>query len=101
MVLYQAILPRRATSITAPGSIPESMCCCVMASIRASWLDESPTSSGVGAIGKMDSARAPALPESTNRTNRLAARLQWIIGFPIFCPAVSPTGAVQGKLSAA
>ena len=57
MVLCQAILPRRATSITAPGTSPVSTYFWVTASMRASWLEDRPTSSGVTAMGRTGSAQ--------------------------------------------
>ena len=49
----QATLPRRATSITAPGTSPSSMCFWVTSSRRLSCVEERPTSSGFDAIGRM------------------------------------------------
>ena len=57
MVLCQAILPRRATSITAPGTSPDSTYFWVTASMRASWLEDRPTSSGAAAMGRTGSAQ--------------------------------------------
>src|SRR5947209_19082439 len=54
----QAIFPRRATSMTAPGTSPSSICCLVTASSFLSWTDDSPTSSGEAAIGTGVSACA-------------------------------------------
>src|SRR5690349_12996464 len=65
--LSHAILPRRATSMTAPGTSPSSICCFVTASSLLSWTDDSPTSSGDPAIGTGISARAiVAAPMSAN-----------------------------------
>src|SRR6267154_1526595 len=55
-----AILPRRATSMTAPGISPSSMCFCVTSSSRFSCVEERPTSSGFDAIGRMPSSACAA-----------------------------------------
>src|SRR5688572_4998599 len=51
MTLNHAICPLRATSITAPGSTPDSICRAVTVSMFASRSDDSPRDSGDVAIG--------------------------------------------------
>src|SRR6478672_5404014 len=55
-----ATLPRRATSMTAPGISPSSIFCLVAASRRFSCADDSPTSSGLPASGACVSACSAA-----------------------------------------
>src|SRR4029079_14933983 len=78
-VLVQAILPRRATSITAPGTSPESTYFWVVASMRASWLDDRPTSSGAAATGSTGSAQLPTVAARIKRADALDARMRRFI----------------------
>ena len=73
-------LPRRATSITAPGMMPSSIFFAVASSIFSSWAEERPTYSGF-AIGTGISARA--VPATRTNASMSSMRLK-----PFMC--VSP-----------
>src|SRR5258708_27823757 len=64
------ILPRRATSITAPGTSPSSMCFCVTSSSRFSCVEERPAPSCFAGIGRMP-ASAYAVDAANNRATTL------------------------------
>src|SRR5829696_4453661 len=72
----QAILPRRATSMTAPGTRPESTCFCVTSSRRFNWADERPTSSGLPAMGSTPFSACAAVAADT----RASASIVFFMG---------------------
>src|SRR5688572_27210839 len=75
-----AILPRRATSMTAPGINPSSMFFLVAASRRLSCGEERPTSSGLPAVCAGISAWTAAGIRASDNTRTLA-RLRMLMAF--------------------
>src|SRR5262249_30342653 len=78
-----ATLPRRATSMTAPGINPSSIFRLVTASRRFSCADDSPTSSGFEAMGRMPFSACAAVAK--DRASKMAIS---------FCMALAPGSAL-------
>src|SRR5262245_15011922 len=82
----QASLPRRTTSMTAPGISPSSMFWRVAASMRLSCADDRPTSSGLAASGAGISACGAAGSTAANENTAMAVRRK--SAFMAFSPSV-------------